>query len=189
MGQRVKSPHIKTSKRSGKRQNHKEDNRPRIIRGDCQTRDGVNEPKDEVGKCKPANVDHRLPKSRLDNSIAHADNQEQEERERVTASVQNCDDNHQDLRTDVASIAVLVIIVKPCHQHLDNQEYDDGRNVVLDSDYNNKLVSINDKTDLQKLTNIVPMLNIEEPPETEITLVIFIVRHQAVLTLLARHIR
>lgn len=115
VGQRVKSPHIKSSKRSGKRQNHKEDNGPRIIRGDRQTGDGVNEPKDEVGKCKPANVDHRLPKSRFDNSIAHADNQKQEERERVTASVQNCDDNHQDLRADVASIAVLVIIVKPCH--------------------------------------------------------------------------
>lgn len=144
MRQGVKSPHVETSERSGKRQNNKEDNGPCIVRGDCQTRDGVNEAKDEVGKCKPANVDHRLPKSRLDDSVAHTNNQEKEERERVTASVQNCDDNHQNFRADVASIAVLVIIVKPCHQHLDNQKYDDGRNVVLDSDYNIKLVSINE---------------------------------------------
>jgi hypothetical protein len=29
----------------------------------------------------------------------------------------------------------LVVEVKPCHQHLDDQKYDDGRNIVLDSDY------------------------------------------------------
>lgn len=133
--QGVKSPHVETSKCSGKRQDHKENNGSCVIRGDCQTRDGVNETKDEMGKCEPANVDHRLSKSRFDNSVAHADDQEQEERERVTACVQNCDDNHQHFRADVASIAVLVVEVKPCHQHLDDQKYDDSRNIVLDSDY------------------------------------------------------
>ena len=142
-----------------------------------------------MGKCKPANVDHRLPKSRLDDSVAHTDNQEEEERERVTASVQNCDDNHQDFRADVASIAVLVIVVKPCHQHLDNQKYDNGRNIILDSDYNIKSVPVNEYRGPKKLTNIVPMLNIEESPETKSMSVTFIIQKQVLLTLLTRHIR
>lgn len=142
-----------------------------------------------MGKCKPANVDHRLPKSRLDDSVAHTDNQEEEERERVTASVQNCDDNHQDFRADVASIAVLVIVVKPCHQHLNNQKYDNGRNIILDGDYSIKSVPVNEYRGPNKLTNIVPMLNIEESPETKSMSVTFIIQKQALLTLLTRHIR
>lgn len=52
-----------------------------MLRGDCQTGNGVNQAKDEMTTCQITNIDHRLSQTRLDNSVAHADDKKKEERE------------------------------------------------------------------------------------------------------------
>ena len=72
---------------------------------------------------KPADDRHCLAEGRLDDAISHTYDQEQEEGEGVTESVEYGDDNHECLGADVVTVAVLVVVIAPSHQHLDDQKY------------------------------------------------------------------
>ncbi|KAI6757369.1 hypothetical protein HG531_003194 [Fusarium graminearum] len=56
----------------------------------------VNEAKQEMCCCKPSHSDHALTQGVLNHTIAHTDNKQQEERERVSPGVENsydCEEN------------------------------------------------------------------------------------------------
>lgn len=96
---------------------------------------------------EPSHNGHRLSERWLNDAIPHAYNQEEEERERIPKSVKHRNDNHQHIRSDVIAMPVLVVVEAPCHEHFQDQEGDDGRNVVLHRQ------------------DIVSVLDIEEAPE------------------------
>jgi hypothetical protein len=77
-----------------------------VIRRDDQTCDGIDQAKDEVSKCEPSNINHSPSQCRLDNAIAHAYNEQKEERERISASVENCYHHHEDFGAHVGAISV-----------------------------------------------------------------------------------
>jgi hypothetical protein len=52
-----------------------------------------------MSSSKPPNINHCPAKGMFDHAIPHADYQKQEERERVSRSIQDRNDNHQNLRT------------------------------------------------------------------------------------------
>src|SRR5690606_22255207 len=96
---------------------------------------------------QPPDVDHCLSESRFHDAVAHADDEEQEEGERVPGCVENGDDDQEHLGANVRSVVVHVFwasvsssppmtpakgevwrhtIEAPGHQHLDHEEDEDG---------------------------------------------------------------
>ena len=57
---------------------------------------------------QPSDVDHCLSESRLHDAVAHADDEEQEERERVPGGVEDGDDDQEDLGADVRPVVVHI---------------------------------------------------------------------------------
>jgi hypothetical protein len=45
----------------------------------------------------------------LHNTITHADDEKKEEGERISSSIQDCNDDHQDFRTDIGASSIHVI--------------------------------------------------------------------------------
>jgi hypothetical protein len=63
-----------------------------------------------VRSSKPSDVDHCAAKGGLDNAIAHADDEEQEEGERVSGRIEDRNDDEVDLTPDIGrSVMILVI--------------------------------------------------------------------------------
>jgi len=56
-----------------------------------------------------ADVDHGSTQRRLDDTIAHADNEQEEEGKRIPSSVKNGNKDHEYLCTNVQAMAVLKI--------------------------------------------------------------------------------
>ena len=79
-----------------------------------------------------ADVDHGAAEGVLDNTVAHADYEKEEEGERVAACVENGDDDEEDLVDGVVAVAVLVVVEAPCHELLDDEEDNGCGDVVLD---------------------------------------------------------
>jgi len=145
--QRVQRPDVKGGQGRGERENDQKHQGPCIIRLDSQRGNGVDNTKDKVRNSKPSDNGHRLAESGLDYTIAHAHNQKQKERKRVAEGVENGNNNHQHLGAEVVTMAVLVVVEAPGHQHLEDQEDDDSRDVILDR------------------KDIVPVLEVEKAPE------------------------
>jgi hypothetical protein len=114
---------------------------------DIHARNGVDHAKYEMGRCKYPHVPHCLAEGWFHNAVSHADNEQQEERERVSRSIENRNQNHKGLGSNIGSMDIFVIVVSPSQQHLDNQENQDCRDVILDR------------------KDIVSILDIEESPE------------------------
>jgi len=100
-----------------------------------------------VCDCQPPYYRHRLPERGFHDSIPHAYYQQQEKREGIPECVEDGYDNHKYFRADVIPVSVLVVVEAPCHEHFDDQKYDDRRDVVLNGQ------------------DIVPVLHIQECPE------------------------
>lgn len=122
----VQRPHVESSKCASKRKNDQEDEGScypsklvafakwaskltSCVRGDQQTSNCVHKSEDKVGNRKPAHINHRPAQSRLDNSVAHAHDQKQEERERVAGSVEDGDNDKEHLRPNIGAVAVQVV--------------------------------------------------------------------------------
>jgi hypothetical protein len=60
-----------------------------VLRRDDQIRDRVCQTEDEVRSSEPSNVDHGPSKSWLDDTITHANDKQEEERERVSSCVED----------------------------------------------------------------------------------------------------
>lgn len=98
---------------------------------------------------QPTDDGHGLAERGLDDSIAHADDEQQEERKRVSERVEHSNDDHEHLGPNVVAVTVLVIVEAPSHEHFHYQKDEDGCDVIL----NRK--------------NVVPVLIVEEAPEKE----------------------
>lgn len=59
-----------------------------------------------MSKGQETNVSHGLAEARLYNAIAHADNQEEEERERVATGIEYSDNYHHDFRDSIVSVGI-----------------------------------------------------------------------------------
>ena len=79
------------------------------IWSDQKTRDGIDQTKNEVRYCQPPYVDHSATQGGLHDSIAHAHNKQQEERERIPGCIQNANYDQEDLRSNVGAVAVQVV--------------------------------------------------------------------------------
>jgi hypothetical protein len=62
-----------------------------------------------VSSSQIANIDHGLAQGVLYNTITHADNEKEEEGERISSRIQDCNDDHQDFRTEIGASAIHVI--------------------------------------------------------------------------------
>lgn len=94
-----------------------------------------------------ADIDHCFAEAGLDDAVAHADDEEEEEGEGVAARVEDGIDEHEDFGARVEAVRIFVVIESPCHELFDNQEDDDGGDVVLDG------------------KDVVTVLGVEETPE------------------------
>ena len=72
-----------------------------------------------MGDCEEAHVDHGFAKGGLDDAVAHADDEEKEEREGVAAGVENGDDDEEDFGEGVGAVVVLIIVETPGHKLFD----------------------------------------------------------------------
>ena len=79
-----------------------------------------------------ADIDHCFAETWLDHAIAHADDQKEEEGERVPSGVQDGHKHHQSLIESIVAVPVLVVVEAPGHQLLHDQEDDCRGNVILD---------------------------------------------------------
>ncbi len=96
---------------------------------------------------KDADVDHGAAEGGFDDAVAHADNEKEEEGERVTACIENGDDDEEHLVNGVVAVMVLVVVEAPCHELLNDKEDDGCGNVVLHGQ------------------DIAAILDVEESPE------------------------
>lgn len=58
---------------------------------------------------EPPHIDHGPSQRGLDHTVAHTDNEQQEEGEGVSGSVEDSYNGEEDLGSDVGTVAVLVI--------------------------------------------------------------------------------
>ena len=137
--QRVQRPDVESSQGSRQRQDYKQNKRSSIIRADGERRDSVYDTKNKVSHGQPAYDGHGLAERGFDDSIAHADDEQQEERERVAEGVQHSDDDHKHLGSNIVAMAILVVVKAPSHKHLHHQEDQNGCDVVL---YRQYIVSV-----------------------------------------------
>ena len=72
-----------------------------------------------------SDIDHGASQSVFDDAIAHAHDEQQEEREGVTAGVEDGDDYEKQFVNGVVAVTILVVVEAPCHELLDDEE-DDG---------------------------------------------------------------
>ena len=70
--------------------------------------DGVDDAEDKVRNGEPPDVDHRLAEGGLDDAVAHAHDEQQEEGEGVPGGVEHGDDDQEDLGPDVGPVVVHV---------------------------------------------------------------------------------
>ncbi len=94
-----------------------------------------------------ADVDHRFAEGWLDDTVAHADDEEEEEGKGVTAGIEDGHDDKKHFCDDIGAVVVLVVVEAPGHEIFDNEEDNDGGDVVLNWE------------------DIVAVLDIEEAPE------------------------
>jgi len=94
-----------------------------------------------------ADVDHRLAETGLDNTVAHADDEKEEKGKRVSACIEDSDNDHEKFGQSVGVVTVLIVcgtlaaekeiqlggqtIKAPGHELLNDQKDDDRRDVVL----------------------------------------------------------
>ncbi len=107
--QRIKRPDIESGKCSGQWQDDEEDDWSGALGGDGEGSDGVDQAEDKVGEGEPADPDHGFAKGGLDDAVAHADDEEEEEGEGVAGCVEHCNDDHECLGASIAAIAVLEV--------------------------------------------------------------------------------
>lgn len=79
------------------------------VRIDDQAGDGIYQPKDEVGYRQPSNPDHGPTKSRFHDTVAHAYDEKEEERERVAHSVEDGNHHEQNLRAQVRTGSIQMV--------------------------------------------------------------------------------
>lgn len=75
-----------------------------------QTGNRVNQAKYKMRRRQPANVDHGAAQRRLDDSISHAHNEQQEKRKRVSSRIQYTDDDEQCFRAGICAVSVLEVL-------------------------------------------------------------------------------
>jgi len=127
----VEGPDVEGREGGGEGEDDEEDERAGVLGRDAQRGDGVDDAEDEVGDGQPADVDHRLAQGELHHAVAHADDEEEEEGEAVAEGGEDGDDDQQDFGAGVESVSVLVVVEEPGHEHLYDEEDEDGRDVVL----------------------------------------------------------
>jgi hypothetical protein len=62
----------------------------------------------------------RLLTGVLDNTIAHADDKEQEKGEGVSSRIQDCNYYHESFSADCAPVSIHEVVETPRHEHFDN---------------------------------------------------------------------
>ena len=147
--ERVQGPDVKSGQSRGQGQDNQEHEWSGVVRTNSEGCDSVDDTKNKVCNGQPANNGHRLSERRLDNTVAHTHDEQQEEREGITEGIQHSHNDHEDLRANVVAMAILVVVEAPGHKHFHDQEYQNGCDVVLDCQ------------------NIVPILVVQETPEQE----------------------
>ena len=125
------------------------------------------------------NIPHRLAETRFDDTVAHADDKKEKEGERIPASIEYSDDNHQELCQRVVAMIIRIVwycqsrkypaigrhtIESPCHQLFDYKEHNDCCDVVLNGHYVRSAAAIL-LIFMSRLTYVVAILNIKEAPE------------------------
>lgn len=83
---------------------------------------------DGQGAYKP----HGLAETGFDDPVAHADDQEQEKAERITASRKDRDYYHEGFRAAVHPMSVLKVVKEPRHEYFDDKENENRRDIILD---------------------------------------------------------
>jgi hypothetical protein len=145
----IQRPDVESCQCGGEGENHEQDQWACIVRADSERGDSVDNTEDKMRNSKPANDGHGLAQRRLDNTIAHTHDEEQEERERVAERIQDGDNYHEYLCANVVAMAILVVVESPSHEHLNDQEDEDGGDVILNSQ------------------DIVSVLEVEKAPKYE----------------------
>lgn len=80
---------------------------------------------------KEADIYHGFPQGGFDDTVAHTNYEEEKEGKRVAPGVEDRDYDHHDFCQRVRTMAILIVIKAPCHQLFDNEEQDDGCDVIL----------------------------------------------------------
>lgn len=104
--QGVERPDVKSSQCSCEWQNDKQDYQPCILRGDGEASNSINNPKNKMSHGQDANVYHQFPESRFDYPVTHADDKQEEKREGIAPSIEDCDYNHHGLCQGIISMGV-----------------------------------------------------------------------------------
>ena len=82
--ERVKRPDVECCECACQGEDDEEDEGAGVVGGDEETCDGVDDAKDEVRDGEPADVDHGAAERGLDDTVSHADDEEEEEGEEQT---------------------------------------------------------------------------------------------------------
>lgn len=107
--ERVQCPHVEGRQCSREGKNDQKDKRSGAVWGDRKTSNRVDDSKDKVSNRQDADVYHRAAQRGFDHTVAHADNQQEEERECVATCIQNSHKDHQSLCHGVQTMSILII--------------------------------------------------------------------------------
>lgn len=107
--QRVQRPHVERRQSGGERKHDDQNEWAGTVRCDGETGDSVDDPEYKVGDGKYPDVDHCPAERWPDHAVSHADNEKEEEGERVTGSIKDRHNYHERLGPDVQSMPILVI--------------------------------------------------------------------------------
>lgn len=102
----VQSPNVECCQGRSQWQYHQKYQRTSVVGCDGQASNSVDDAKDKMTQSKYPDIPHKRAKTRFDDTVAHADDEKQEEGKGVTARVQNRDDNHEDLCTNIVAVNV-----------------------------------------------------------------------------------
>ena len=61
-----------------------------------------------MSECECSNIPHELAEGVLHDAIAHTDDKEEEERERISPCVENRNDDHEDFRENIPTVAICI---------------------------------------------------------------------------------
>lgn len=128
--ERVQSPHVEGCQGAGERKNDQEHQGTRAIGRDGQTGDGVDDRKDEMRDSQDTDVDHGPAQGGLDHTVAHADDQEEEKREGISACIEDCHKDHQCLAHAIQAMSVLVVCIRSASLNGQNKLPNGGIPVV-----------------------------------------------------------
>lgn len=138
-------PNVKCRQGTHQWEDDEEDERADRLRGDGHGGNRIDDTENKVCRREDPDIDHGLAQRWLDDTVSHADYQQEKEGEGIPSRIEDRHNHHENLIHRVITVSVLVVVVPPGHELLDNQEDDGRRNVILDGENVRSVLDIKER--------------------------------------------